>query len=169
LNKLKKISHTTHYDTRCTACAVALTTAISLILRGDFQANSNNVAWLTDIATEFGKTKLDTVHHTSFQEHMRAPSLAWIQLDDEKYIGYSLKCIAAAFYSLRNTSSFKQSIIDLILQGGDADTNGAVTGALLGAYYGYSGLPKEWIDQLIHTKWLDVKIDKLLRNLINTG
>ena len=28
--------------------------------------------------------------------------------------------------------------------GGDTDTNGAVYGQLAGAYYGYSGIPKEW-------------------------
>ena len=36
----------------------------------------------------------------------------------------------------------------MIALGGDADTNGAVTGALLGALHGASALPSGWLDSL---------------------
>jgi ADP-ribosylglycohydrolase len=39
-------------------------------------------------------------------------------------------------------------------QGGDADTNGAVAGALLGCLLGYTKIPKSWIDNLIHKDYL---------------
>ena len=48
----------------------------------------------------------------------------------------------------------------LILQAGDADTNGAVAGALLGCKLGASELPDSWRDGLKHKDWLDGHISK---------
>ena len=51
--------------------------------------------------------------------------------------------------------------VDLfLLQAGDADTNGAVAGALLGCKLGASKLPDSWLDGLKHKDWLDGHIKK---------
>ena len=34
--------------------------------------------------------------------------------------------------------------------GDDADTTGAVTGQIAGAYYGYNAIPQHWKDKLRH-------------------
>ncbi len=46
------------------------------------------------------------------------------------------------------------------LQAGDADTNGAVAGALLGCKLGASKLPDSWRDKLKHKDWLHGHISK---------
>ena len=51
-------------------------------------------------------------------------------------------------------------VVFLILQGGDADTNGAVAGALLGCKLGSSALPPTWLKGLKHKGWLDGHITK---------
>ena len=51
-------------------------------------------------------------------------------------------------------------VLFLILQGGDADTNGAVAGALLGCKLGSSALPPTWLKGLKHKGWLDGHITK---------
>ena len=33
-------------------------------------------------------------------------------------------------------------------QGGDADTTGAIVGAIAGAYYGIEAIPREWLRKL---------------------
>jgi len=48
------------------------------------------------------------------------------------------------------------------MEAGDADTNGAVAGALLGCKIGYDALPKDWIGGLREKDWLEVKVDRLL-------
>ena len=55
-------------------------------------------------------------------------------------------------------------ITELIMQGGDADTNATVAGALLGCKLGYSKLPAEWLGGLIpgNVKWLDKIVNQLL-------
>ena len=45
-------------------------------------------------------------------------------------------------------------------QGGDADANGAVAGALLGCKLGMDALPRTWVENLTHRLWLDELIDQ---------
>ena len=40
----------------------------------------------------------------------------------------------------------------MIERGGDTDTNGCIAAALLGAKYGASGIPQEWIDTVKSAK-----------------
>jgi ADP-ribosyl-[dinitrogen reductase] hydrolase len=39
-------------------------------------------------------------------------------------------------------------VIDTVNQGGDADTTGAIAGALAGAYYGEESIPARWRKKL---------------------
>jgi hypothetical protein len=47
------------------------------------------------------------------------------------------------------------------MYGGDADTNGAVAGALMGALCGYKLLPTEWRDGMRYQEWYRAKIAAL--------
>ena len=46
------------------------------------------------------------------------------------------------------TDTFRGGALLAVNLGDDADTTGAVYGQLAGAYYGASGIPKEWLDKL---------------------
>lgn len=61
---------------------------------------------------------------------------------------------------------FEELMVDLTMEGGDADTNGAAAGALLGAYLGYAKLPSHWTLGLAHKEWL---IEKTRRLSIASG
>lgn len=47
-----------------------------------------------------------------------------------------------------NKETFEEAIIGAVNHGGDADTIAAITGGLAGAKFGYSQIPKRWIEQL---------------------
>ncbi|WP_317137424.1 ADP-ribosylglycohydrolase family protein [Methanochimaera problematica] len=51
-------------------------------------------------------------------------------------------CAASVFIK---SSSFESALISGINLGGDADTVGALCGALAGAYWGFDAIPKKWI------------------------
>ena len=57
----------------------------------------------------------------------------------------SLSVAVAAFF---NAEGFEEGLVWAVNLGGDADTNGAVTGALLGARFGASAIPQRWLDPL---------------------
>jgi len=73
--------------------------------------------------------------------------------------------MGSGFYGLTSQRSFKDTIISLIKEGGDADSNGAVCGSMLGARLGYSKLPKDWLCSLLHKSWLDKKVLMFLKSL----
>ncbi len=50
-----------------------------------------------------------------------------------------------AFFHLARAGSVEQALVDTVRCGGDADTNAAVAGALLGALHGRDAFPAHWV------------------------
>jgi len=163
----KNIAKVTHADDRCIASSVAVTVAIALILQGKFDLESKAgikglcKATLTQVYKEIADSGKDELKH--FVSHA---TLYDLFLDEEKKIGYTFKSMGSGFWALRTGTNFKDSLTALVMEAGDADTNGAVAGALLGAKLGYSRLPKDWLEGMPHHDWLVKKMVKLLDLLV---
>ncbi|CAJ0944638.1 unnamed protein product, partial [Mesorhabditis belari] len=63
---------------------------------------------------------------------------------DDKAIGYFGIALQVAFYELLHADSFAEGLVNAIAIGGDTDTNGCITGALLGAHFGETEIPVDW-------------------------
>lgn len=48
-------------------------------------------------------------------------SLKDLKLDDKQSIGYTFKAMGAGFYGLRKAKDFRETITEVIMEGGDAD------------------------------------------------
>lgn len=103
----------------------------------------------------------DDGHKKELMNHAMTKSWDKLQLDDRKTMGYTYKTMGAGFYALRNSREFRKTIMELVMEGGDADTNGAVAGALMGCKFGFKKLPEDLLN-FPHRKWLDKKIEKFL-------
>lgn len=57
------------------------------------------------------------------------------------YVAHTLPAVFQAFFA---HDSFAAALIDVVNRGGDADTTGAILGALAGAWYGEGGIPAHW-------------------------
>jgi ADP-ribosylglycohydrolase len=62
--------------------------------------------------------------------------------------GWVLHTLTAALWAVRGASSFKDAIWRAVARGRDADTVGAVTGALAGARWGLRGIPPSLAERL---------------------
>lgn len=62
--------------------------------------------------------------------------------------GTVMGCYASAWQSIAATSTFEDAVVHAVNKGKDADTVGAVTGMIAGRLYGYSSIPKRWLDVL---------------------
>lgn len=60
--------------------------------------------------------------------------------------GFVRVAFRLAFWELSHAPTFRAGLVDVVNRGGDADTNGAITGALLGAYHGREEIPEDWVD-----------------------
>ncbi|MBI2376724.1 MAG: ADP-ribosylglycohydrolase family protein [Deltaproteobacteria bacterium] len=66
--------------------------------------------------------------------------------------GFVRVAFRLAFWELLHAPDFKSALLDVTNRGGDADTNGAITGALLGAYHGAARIDEAWkalVDQAL--------------------
>lgn len=62
--------------------------------------------------------------------------------------GWAPESMECAFFAFITEGDFENALITAVNLGGDADTIGAITGGLAGAYYGYNAIPQRWIDAL---------------------
>lgn len=58
--------------------------------------------------------------------------------------GYVRVAFRLAFWELVHAPTFAAAVLDCANRGGDADTNAAIAGALVGALAGERGIPEEW-------------------------
>ncbi len=58
--------------------------------------------------------------------------------------------VRIAFWELLHAPSIEAALIDVANRGGDADTNGAIAGALLGAVHGERAIPARWRRLVLH-------------------
>ncbi len=65
-----------------------------------------------------------------------------------KSTGYVVDTLEAAIWCLITEETYKDSILKAVNLGLDTDTIAAVAGGLAGLYYGYDGIPIEWIGNI---------------------
>jgi ADP-ribosylglycohydrolase len=71
---------------------------------------------------------------------------------DPKHIGYVKIAFTNAFHQLFSARSFEYALSETVMRGGDTDTNAAIAGALLGAYYGIGNIPERWQEAVLNCK-----------------
>ena len=83
--------------------------------------------------------------------------ISMLDLDETDTIGYTLRALSAALWCYWHARSFKDGLQAVVNEGGDADTNAAVSCSILGAKFGVEGIPGYYIKNL-HNR--EVYLDK---------
>ncbi len=63
--------------------------------------------------------------------------------------GWTVYTTRLALRALLDAEDFRSGVERVVRLAGDADTNGAVAGALLGAHFGVSAIPTSWLEALL--------------------
>lgn len=72
--------------------------------------------------------------------------------------------VPTAIYSfLSHLDDFRSAVTYAVSLGGDADTIGAMTGAMAGAYHGFKDIPPGWFDRLENGEYIRTLTERLLR------
>ncbi len=152
----EKVCQLTHYDPRCVGSSAAVSLALSALLRGETDIEKI----IREIAAEVAE------YHPAVVEYLERstnPSLEALELGAEKAMGYTLKTMSAGFWALQHAKSYADAIQQIIHEGGDADTNAAVAGAIAGALFGYESIPKQWVEELAYKAELEFRVEKLVQ------
>lgn len=75
--------------------------------------------------------------------------------------GYVVHSLEAALWCFLTTDSFEAAVLRATNLGEDADTTAAVCGQLAGAYYGESGIPPAWLEQVVMAEEIRALADRL--------
>ncbi len=116
------------------ACSVFVTTIADAITTGASGPQ------LFERAREFA-------HGSVIEDTLLAAQTA-LPISDGSNMGWVRIALQHAFFHLRNTSDFEAALIQTVVKGGDTDTNGAITGALLGAALGADAIPRRWLESV---------------------
>ena len=73
-------------------------------------------------------------------------------LDPSKQIGWLKHAFVLSYYFLlkKPQLSYEECIAETLLRAGDTDTNGAIVGGMIGAYYGKKALPEMMVDKVLN-------------------
>jgi ADP-ribosyl-[dinitrogen reductase] hydrolase len=137
--KLAAVSRTssklTHYDPRCVHGCAILNRTIAGYLRGESTPLAEALASLPPEAPDELVAALEPVPDG-------------LAVDDLSPTGYVVDTLQAALYVASTAPDAETAVVQAVNAGGDADTVGAVTGAVAGARFGAAQLPDRWVTDL---------------------
>jgi len=127
-------SRITHADPRCTYGCAVLNLTIAGILRDESSPLETALDKVRKDAPNELIEALDVVVHGD------APSLSTS--------GYVIDTLQTALHDGLGGADAEDAIVTAVNRGGDADTIGAITGAVAGARFGAESLPARWVAAL---------------------
>lgn len=132
------LSALTHFDGRCRTAVLAVTLCAAALVRGEPAEHAAATA-LRSVEDHEGGEEL---------EHL-VEAIGGSRPIDGPDQGFCLFAAGVAFQALVRGGDAESELLRVVSLGGDADTNAAVAGALLGARDGATGLPNGWLERLI--------------------
>lgn len=149
----------THYDSRCVGSCIIAASIIHNLVWHDMQLS---YAEIKDIAQRYDSRILEWIDAA-----YNSSDISMLDLDEANSIGYTLLTLSAALWCYWHSPTFIDGLLSVVNEGGDADTNGAVACAILGAKFGYMSIPHYYIEEL-HNKYIfDGKITSFLLHYSN--
>ena len=163
-----RVSRITHADPRCAASCVAVCVLIAGLVTDRLPFD----ALLEQAAT--AAARFDTGVRACFDK-VAAGDLESLDLDEgltegePNRIGYTYTALEAGLWALTKAASFEDGVLRIVHEGGDADTNAAVAGALLGARHGFAAIPHRWVEGLVFRNELNERVERLLELVEHAG
>jgi ADP-ribosyl-[dinitrogen reductase] hydrolase len=127
-------SRVTHPHPECEAGSAFVCAAIVNLLQG--------IPPVAALASAADLAELPAQLRRVVQE---APSRKREELENSGWVRHTLE---SAAWGLLTTGSFEEAVLQVVNLGGDADTAGAVVGALAGAAHGLAAIPIRWREAL---------------------
>lgn len=157
---------TTHCDPLAVASCVAQTHLIRKLALTPTDAPID-VGWIDKATAACLVPYQGSRTATEFVRWCGPRSLAEIDANSRDGRGYTMRSFACSLWAFRRLAAaprrdealFRETLTELVMEGGDADTNGAIAGALVGAALGYEALPGDWLAALPHHDWLLSEVD----------
>lgn len=145
----------THYDSRYVgSCVIA-----SIIIY--------NLVWENRMTSIDEIIKIGHNYDDRIEEWIKLAynnnDISALELDNKESMAYTLRTLAAALWSYWHSNSFEEGLLTIVNEGGDADTNAAIAGAILGAKFNYKSIPSCYIHNLYNEKKYNTKCESFAK------
>lgn len=158
-NESEAICKLTHYDPRCVgSCVIAASIIHNLV----WYNNELSYQDIKNIAQRYDERILEWIDVA-----YNSSDISMLDLDEKYSIGYTLRTLSAALWCYWHSTSFADGLLSVVNEGGDADTNSTIAGAILGAKFGLSSIPKHYIDKLHNREEYQNKIVHFIELVLN--
>ena len=156
----------THYAPACQWSCIVINAAIALLLRG---TDPDLPALLAAAAADGAPDMLAAASRDGIPTEVLAsiasgqPIVAdnsWL-LQNHGLIAHTLLAMQVGLWAVATPLDFEAALVQIVSAGGDTDTNGAVTGAVLGARYGAAAIPPQWLDCIPERERIEALADDL--------
>ncbi|KAK8889892.1 hypothetical protein M9Y10_034646 [Tritrichomonas musculus] len=101
-------------------------------------------------------------HREEILKYLKAESFESLDLSGNR-IGYVLQATGAAVLALRKGMDYEQAMTEVVRWAGDADTNAAVVGGVIGAVVGFSNISQDLMKYLFTGNWLFVEFARMCK------
>ena len=138
----------THRDPRAVIAALAVAETATWMTQ---ESDDVDALWqtLADLSHQDDWPSLVAKMRAAFESGTPTAELAQQVGATKGVSGFAFQSVPVAIYAaVRNRRDFSAALGEAIACGGDTDTVGAITGALVGARVGVDGIPPEWIEQI---------------------
>jgi len=138
----RQSSQITHADPRCRTGAAVLNLTIAGLLQDESSALADALEFVgSDAPDELVAALIPIARRES--------------PDTLETSGYVVHSLQTALHDGLAADSAEQAIVTAVNRGGDADTIGAIAGAVAGARFGASGLPDRWLAEIDEREQLE--------------
>jgi ADP-ribosylglycohydrolase len=145
-------SLTTHASPQCLSACAYMATVLCGLMHGESREevlapdweHIQGIEWHPDIAE---------IVQGSFRER-KPPEI--------RGIGYVVKSLEAALWAFHDAEDFSEAVLRAVNLGDDTDTTGAVCGQFAGAFWGESGIPQKWRDNLQKPDMIEEALEGLV-------
>jgi ADP-ribosyl-[dinitrogen reductase] hydrolase len=144
------LSAITHWDDRCRTACLAVTLAVAALVRGEAHREAVETAVGAVLERPGGEELEFLVAEAGRSRRIDGPDM-----------GFTLFTAGVALQVVGEGLGFEDGLRSVVSLGGDTDTNGAVTGALLGARHGRRELPSGWLERLQERDAIEAEAEAL--------
>ena len=149
----------THYDPRCVGSCVIAAMIIHNLVWNDTLLSYEQIR---DIVRRYDDRILEWV-----DKAYNSTDISMLDLDETYSIGYTLRTLSAALWCYWHVKSFEDGLLSVVNEGGDADTNGAISCAILGAKFGLPSIPEHYITHLHNRVVYDNQVSHFIKQVFN--
>jgi ADP-ribosylglycohydrolase len=160
-----RVCQVTHYDPRCVDAALVVAFVINRCMQDRFHAdllnqacnfidNLHEVPDYRRLVLDFDEARLrEQPNVTPLEPYYMAKDevtrelrlIRELSYDDLGTSDHVVHTLQTAMWALFNSESVEEGVSKVVSLGGQADTQGAVAGALLGARFGFNRIPTSWL------------------------